>query len=352
MKQFQSGAFLKGNEALHDFFDDNIFIYFENPKIQTYLHSEHKKEEYKMAVEHTSLKRVVLSLLTFNLEAGSKLLEETMRWAQLNHHETEVQYCLLYKARAMGLLGDCKLHFTYVEDALVKALACNNYFLQVYSCIQHMGMDNLYDLKKLKKDIGQNRNLNSSMILNNAFGKLVMDGQSMRLPDLGYTDLYLLRGQILAQRRDHLVGLGLRKKNIFLDRCNPTALKAPPAISLTDLTHLEGLLDESVAQFNQEWQAYLEKRPENAKEYQMLFFNSYFQALILVRRRDIDTISTFYKNMERILAAFPEPVLVIRLWLLKVDLLVEKGCFEEAFCSAHFLLQSLEAKGYTKGRPG
>ena len=76
MKKFQGGEFMDGNVALNDYFDDNIFLYFENPRISSYQHFEQKKEEYKMAVEHTSLKKVGLSLQTFHMEASSKLLED------------------------------------------------------------------------------------------------------------------------------------------------------------------------------------------------------------------------------------------------------------------------------------
>ena len=98
-----------------------------------------------------------------------------------------------------------------------------------------------------------------------------------------------------------------------------------------------------MSQFNEEWQS------ENLKEYQIMFFEAYFQSLILMRRRDLDTIGTYYRTMERILTMFPEPLLVTRLWMLRIDLLIEKGGFEEAYCSCHYLLQTLESRGYTKG---
>ena len=346
MEAFQEGDWESGSRGMHDFFDDNIYLYFETSRHPTYQHFEQKKEEYKVAVEHSSLQRVALGLQIFLLEAAGKLLEETLRWAQLNHHETQVQYCLLYKGKAMEKLGEPRLHFTYVEDALVKSLACGNFTLQLHSCLQHIALDVFYDLRRLRKDIGQHRSLSPSVLLNSAFVKVLADPRLRALAP--HPDIYALRALLLCQRRDYLLALGLRKKNLYLDKCNPSREKTAPPTLLPDFEHLDKLLDERISLFQEHWAIFLLRRKGQHQEYQLAFFDSYFQVRILLRRDDPETASTYMGIMEKIVMLFPEPQLLFKLWTLKVEILVHRGCFESAFASVQFLMRTLENAGFTK----
>jgi hypothetical protein len=347
MEAFHQGNYDEGCSKMHDFFDNNIYLYFENPRQATFQHFEQKKEEYKMAVEHSSLQKVAIGLQSFLLEASSKLLEETLRWAQLNHHETEVQFCLLYKGKMMEKLGEPRLHFTYVEDSLVKALSFSNYTLQVHSSLEHLNLDVLYDLKKLRKDIGQFRNINPSVLINTAFVKLLADPR-LRAALNPQPDIYCLRGLMLAQRRDFLHNLGLRKKNKYLDKCNPAAEKSVAPTMLSDFMQLESLFDENVSLFTTKWKEMLSRKRINLQEYQLGFFDAYFQSKFLLRRRDTELISTYIGIMDKIANQFPEPQLLFRLWSLKIEVQLEKGEYERAYISAQFFLKTLENAGYTK----
>lgn len=359
-------------KSLHDFFDNNIFMYFDQDTASKSSLADQKKDEYKMAVEHSSLQQVSISMKNFLFEASSKLLEETLRWAQLNHHETQVQYSLLQKGQIMHKLGDSKMHFTFVEDALVKALAFNNYSLQIQACMQLIATDAMYDLNALRKETGQYKNLNSSLIINNAFVKLLID-TAVRPVGPSLKDLALLRTAMLNQRKDYLCGLGFRKRNLLLrkpkqsplailDKDTPAAQPAPGKVTLAEYLHLENLLDESCELFYRAWELIIPRTQvggclsantegsfNQTCDYEATFFQSYFQAKLLLRRRDLDSIHTYLYLMESVTKKFPEPLLVFKLWAFRNDLMIERGSHEEAFTSSQFLLKNLEGSGYKKG---
>ena len=351
MEKFHEGDFNNGCALIHDFFDNNIYLYFENPRQSSFVQLEQKKEEYKMAIGHSTLQKVAVALKCFLLEIASKLLEETLRWAQLNHHETEVQYCLLYKGKLMEKLGDNRLHFTYVEDALVKAQSFNNYALQLHSCMHHIAMELFYDLNKLRKDIGQNRILNSGFIINNAFVKLLSEYKPRKILMQSQLDLYSIRSLMLGQRKDFLHELGFKKKNLFKTQDPIKALfhsSEDPNTMYSDFVHLEALLDEDTSLFYDQWYAFMDGKNNQLKEYQLSFFDAYFQVKILLRRKDLETISTYYRIMEKILALFPEALLLFKFWSLRIEILIAKECYEQAFVSVNFLMKEMQREGYSK----
>ena len=359
---------------MHDFFDNNIFMYFDPQKGPNSAISDQKKDEYKLGVEHSSLQQVSISMKNFLFEASTKLLEETLRWAQLNHHETQVQYSLLQKGQIMHKLGDSKMHFTFAEDALVKALAFNNYSVQIQACMQLIATDTIYDLNSLRKETGQYRNLNSSLIINNAFVKLLIDS-SIKPAGPSIRELALLRTTMLNQRRDYLCSLGFRKRNLALKQQKPPTLavldpqssaaagEGQDKVALAEYLHLELLLDDSCETFYQAWERILPrtlvggrlKTQEDLltgtqRDYEACFFQAYFQAKLLLRRRNLDSIDTYLTWMENVTKRFPEPLLVFKLWAFRNDLMIEKGANEQAFTSSQFLLKNLEGSGYKKGR--
>lgn len=353
MEMFHEGKFNEGCSLLHDFFDNNIYLYFENPRQATFQQSDLKKEEYKIAIGHSTLQKVSVSIKSFLFDIASKLLEETLRWAQLNHHETEVQYCLLYKGKLMEKLGDSRLHFTYTQDSLAKALSFNNYALQVHACLQHVAMELYYDLNKLKKELGQNRNLNPGFIINTAFVRLLSEIKYRQAQSLGQYDLYSLRRLVLTQRKDYLHQLGFKKNNIFhsSESSKFAIAEAKESSGLyMDFAHLESLLDEDIVMFFDKWQEYIIERKEHVREFLLTFFDAYFQAKVLIRRRDLETTPTYFRIMEKIIGMFPEALLHFKFWSIKIELLIEQGCFDQANRSAGFLMKEMEREGYSKGK--
>lgn len=375
MEHFASGRHKAGMKCMHEFFDNNIFMYFE-PHNATQAVSDQKKDEYKIGVEHSSLQQVSISMKNFLFEASSKLLEETLRWAQLNHHETEVQYSLLQKGQIMHKLGDSKMHFTFVEDALSKALAFNNYSVQIQACMQLIATDSIYDLNSLRKETGQYRNLNSSLIINNAFVKLLIDS-SIKPAKASIRELALLRTTMLNQRRDYLCSLGFRKRNLALKQNKASALskldpnevsnstEIPDKVTLAEYLHLEQLLDDSCESFYKAWERILPRTAVGGRlktqsdllsssqsDYEACFFQAYFQAKLLLRRRTLDAVDTYVVWMENVTKRFPEPLLVFKLWAFRNDLMLERGAHEQAFTSSQFLLKNLEGSGYKKGKQG
>jgi hypothetical protein len=345
MESFQSGDFDLGCSKTHDFFDNNIYLYFDGSRPGSHSHAEQRKEEYKVAVGHATLQTVAVALQAWLLEVAGKLLEETLRWAQLNHHETEVQYCLLYKAKLLEQLGDPRLQFTYVEDALVKAQNAGNFGLQLHACLHHIAMEAKYDLKKLRADIGQHRVINSGFAINHAFGKLLSDFRVKKSILQGQENIYIVRRLMINQRKDYLHGLGFRKKNLHL---KPIVCQQAVSPSCIDFSHLEALLDEDVALFHDQWTRFLEEHHTHHLEHQLSFFDAYFQVKLLIRRRDLDSAGTYVGIMERIAGQFPEADLLFRLWSLRVDLCVEAEAFEPALVSANFLLREMQREGLAK----
>lgn len=353
MEMFHEGSFNEGCSLLHDFFDNNIYLFFENPRQSNFQQSDQRKEEYKVAIGHSTLQKVSVSIKCFLFEIAAKLLEETLRWAQLNHHETEVQYCLLYKGKIMEKLGDSRLHFTYTQDSLAKALSFNNYALQVHACLQHVGMELYYDLNKLKKELGQNRNLNPGFIINTAFVRLLSEIKYRQAQALGQYDIYSLRKLVLSQRKDYLHQIGYRKNNLFHSAgTNQLVLVNPNEASglYMDFLHLESLLDEDVVNFFDKWQQYILDNKTHIRDFLLTFFDAYFQARVLIRRRDLETVPTYFGIMEKIIGMLPEAMLLFKFWSIKIDLLIEQGCYDQANRAAGFLIREMEKEGYSKGR--
>lgn len=345
MERFQSGDFDSGCSNTHDFFDNNIYLYFDSTRTGINSQAEQRKEEYRVAVGHATLQTVAVALQVWLLEVGGKLLEETLRWAQLNHHETEVQYCLLYKGKLLEQLGDPRLQFTYIEDALVKAQNAGNYALQLHACLQYIGMEAKYDLKKLRAEMGQFRVINSGFSINHAFGKLLAGLVGRKDMIQGHEDLYHVRRLMISQRQDYLHRLGFRRKNLYM---KPIISHQGETFTCTDFAHLEALLDEDVPLFHEKWIAFLEKHQNKHNEPQLSFFDAYFQVKLLIRRRDTDSASTYIAIMERVASLFPEADILFRLWSLKVDLCIEKEEYEQAFVCANFLVRDMQAEGLSK----
>jgi hypothetical protein len=178
-----------------------------------------------------------------------------------------------------------------------------------------------------------------------------MDWRSNSTLGINQFDLYELRSNLLSQRAEYLVSLGFRRKNLLASNSHPTVRPDLSSVHAGDFVLFENILQESVKEFLHKWREYLGSRPESLSNYLVVFYDTYFLIKIMLRRRDLDSIDTYFQVLQSIILLFPEPTLIFKTWSLRNDILIERGCYEEGFSSINSMVKCLENNGYTKSRP-